>query len=367
MTITELKHELNSYMDGFYTEHSFSEIKFQYENEYIEVSSFANSNKWINNHSEMETSWSIICTQKKDFQNLNNWQLFQREFQVKVTPVTKGHNIGKMGIRLTKMKKSPDVLIIKRILDFIFSEITDSFSDWLFENTKLSETSIKHYENGVHSISKLMLSNKVISVPLEEMTVSQLEVAMFNIFNNDDFIRKDTIGKRMYSNSLKHFLSFVKDSSMNFVVYEEEVKDITDNQQLSITEKDSLVKARIGQGTFRKLVIEKYAGKCILSGISDPRLLIASHIKPWSVSDNMNRISSENGLLLNALYDKMFDLGLISFSDNAFLLISSEINPTNRILINLKDNLEYPLKYTIESRHNMEYHRDMIFLKGKND
>ena len=367
MTITELKDELISYVNGVCTDHSFSEINFHYENEYVEVSSFANSNKWINNHSDMETSWSIIYSQKKDFQKLNNWQLFLREFQVKITPVTRGQNVGKMGIRLSKMKKSPDVLIVKRILDFIFTETTDSFSDWLSENTKLSETSINHYESGVHSISKFMLSNKIISVPLEEMTVSQLEVALFNIFNNVDFIHKDTIGKRMYSNSLKHFLSFVKDSSINLVVNEAEIKEITDNQRLSVTEKDSLVKARIGQGTFRRRVIEKYAGKCILSGISEPRLLIASHIRPWSVSDNANRISSENGLLLNALYDKMFDLGLITFSDKAFLLISAEINPTNRVLINLKDNIEYPLKYTIESRHNMEYHRDMIFLKGKNE
>lgn len=42
--------------------------------------------------------------------------------------------------------------------------------------------------------------------------------------------------------------------------------------------------------------MEKYDGKCIVTGIDISKLLIASHIKPWAISNNHDRISSENGL-----------------------------------------------------------------------
>ncbi len=76
------------------------------------------------------------------------------------------------------------------------------------------------------------------------------------------------------------------------------------------------MKSRVGQGDFRKSLIEKYDGKCVVTGIDLTKLLIASHIKPWRISDNKERLSSENGLLLSANLDKLFDSGLITFMND---------------------------------------------------
>ena len=45
------------------------------------------------------------------------------------------------------------------------------------------------------------------------------------------------------------------------------------------------VQTRVNQGFFRSVVISAYNGKCCITGLNMPSLLIASHIKPWSDSD----------------------------------------------------------------------------------
>jgi putative restriction endonuclease len=70
--------------------------------------------------------------------------------------------------------------------------------------------------------------------------------------------------------------------------------------------------ARLGQGFFRNAVLSAYEGKCCLTEISEPSLLRASHIIPWSISEP-RRLDPSNGICLNALHDAAFDSGLIGF------------------------------------------------------
>src|SRR5262249_8686130 len=60
-------------------------------------------------------------------------------------------------------------------------------------------------------------------------------------------------------------------------------------EQLAVTEKEQLVKARRGQGRFREDV-QKVETACRITGIADPQFLVASHIKPWRVSSNAGRL-----------------------------------------------------------------------------
>jgi putative restriction endonuclease len=71
------------------------------------------------------------------------------------------------------------------------------------------------------------------------------------------------------------------------------------------------VQVRANQGWFRKAVLNSYQSRCCISGLADERLLIASHIVPWS-EDTHNRLNPQNGLCLSALHDKAFDQGLIT-------------------------------------------------------
>lgn len=103
-----------------------------------------------------------------------------------------------------------------------------------------------------------------------------------------------------------------------------------ENSDLSETEKDALVKLRVGQGWFRDQLIKRWGG-CAVTDCKDTSLLIASHIKPWRhCTSRAERLSSDNGLLLSPNLDKAFDRGLISFSDNFKILFSAGFRPAAR-------------------------------------
>jgi hypothetical protein len=86
----------------------------------------------------------------------------------------------------------------------------------------------------------------------------------------------------------------------------------TDASTESATEREALSQARIGQGAFR-MALMKYWGSCAVTGVSEPTVLRASHIKPWRTSSNHERLDPFNGLLLAAHIDALFDVGLITF------------------------------------------------------
>lgn len=47
-------------------------------------------------------------------------------------------------------------------------------------------------------------------------------------------------------------------------------------------EREQLVKARVNQNFFRRVILSSYNNKCAITGIDVSKLLIASHIKPWA-------------------------------------------------------------------------------------
>ena len=86
------------------------------------------------------------------------------------------------------------------------------------------------------------------------------------------------------------------------------------------------INARINQSFFRNAVLSSYGRTCCITGLNIPNLLIASHIKPWRLSDPATeRTNPKNGLCLNALHDKAFDQGLITVSTDYNVMISNTI------------------------------------------
>lgn len=91
------------------------------------------------------------------------------------------------------------------------------------------------------------------------------------------------------------------------------------------TEKEVLLTVRRVQSFFRAAVLTSYDNRCALTGLAIPELLNASHIIPWSV-DEKRRADPRNGICLNALHDRAFDRGLISFDENLRVIVSTTIN-----------------------------------------
>lgn len=92
----------------------------------------------------------------------------------------------------------------------------------------------------------------------------------------------------------------------------------------SVVDKRAAALIRVKQSFFRRAVLISYEGRCCMSGVSDARLLVASHIVPWA-ADRSNRLNPRNGLCLSAIHDKAFDRGLIGLSDDCRVIVSEDV------------------------------------------
>jgi hypothetical protein len=94
-------------------------------------------------------------------------------------------------------------------------------------------------------------------------------------------------------------------------------------EEIDYTGENKVVQAtaRIGQDFFRRAVLSAYNYRCCITGLSVPKLLIASHIKPWRI-DAANRLNPRNGLCLSMLHDKAFDAGIITVTEDMTVHVS---------------------------------------------
>lgn len=125
------------------------------------------------------------------------------------------------------------------------------------------------------------------------------------------------------------------------------------------TERQILSSARIGQGKFRDDLIKRWDGKCAVSGVTRRELLRASHIKPWSASNNVERLDPNNGLLLSAAYDAAFDAYLISFADDGSIVLASDFTAAEAGAA----GLDLSVQLALGPGHSASYlatHRDLM-------
>ena len=104
----------------------------------------------------------------------------------------------------------------------------------------------------------------------------------------------------------------------------EELLNIQNNKDIDNQTKQYLYEARVGQGKYRKDLLTLHNSTCMISNIKAPELLIASHVVPWVESSHEQKLDKNNGLLLSASIDKLFDQHYISFDDNGFMVVSDK-------------------------------------------
>ncbi|KKG07815.1 HNH endonuclease [Methanosarcina sp. 2.H.A.1B.4] len=134
------------------------------------------------------------------------------------------------------------------------------------------------------------------------------------------------------------------------------------HKELSETEREAIVQSRIGQGIFRSDLKKYWGEKCAVTGCKLIKILKASHIKPWSHSNNTERLDLYNGLLLIPNLDSVFDKGYISFDDEGKIIISNLLSEDDRIKLDVHSEMRIR---KIEEKHikYLEYHKQEIFLK----
>jgi len=167
---------------------------------------------------------------------------------------------------------------------------------------------------------------------------------------------------------------------LNFDVLKEEieseiVKSIENDTSIDQTEREMLVKARKGQGVFRKNV-EAIETSCRLTGITNAQLLIASHIKPWrSCKSADERLDGMNGLLLTPDADRLFDRGFITFEDDGGVDVSPAVSESDLIRLGFSEIARKSFgfgeatvrwgagHFQAEQLKYLKFHREEVFLR----
>lgn len=130
------------------------------------------------------------------------------------------------------------------------------------------------------------------------------------------------------------------------------------------TDRIALIKARVGQGRFKQNV-SRYENRCRVTQVSNPVHLIASHIKPWRESNNEERLTAANGLLLTPSVDHLFDRGFITFDDSGETLISPVADRDS--LWRMGVDPQRPPRvggFNTDQRFFLQHHRSSVFLAG---
>lgn len=121
------------------------------------------------------------------------------------------------------------------------------------------------------------------------------------------------------------------------------------------------IEVRTGQGKYRNELLKIWR-MCSLTKYSKTDFLIASHIKPWKDSTNLEKTDPYNGLLLKPNIDKLFDSGYITFSDKGTIIISSLLDDTDKENMGISNDMEL-YKVCKEHKPYLEYHRHKIFIE----
>ena len=166
---------------------------------------------------------------------------------------------------------------------------------------------------------------------------------------------------------LAHQAWFIK---RNMGVHDfEEAPELADIDAIPPGEyREQLLRVRMGQYSFRMSILNSYHQRCCITGLAVPKLLIASHIKPWAAcEERTERTNPRNGLCLNSFHDKAFDQGFLTIDKNYRIIISSQLHDAEMDDLTKTWFMGYggktialPDKF-VPSKEFIEYHNDMIF------
>lgn len=174
------------------------------------------------------------------------------------------------------------------------------------------------------------------------------------------------------SEQLLHDL-FTKDENREVDFLQRDRVRLEPSTKLSVptgpTEVTATTRVRRGQQFFRQTVVNAYGVRCCISGINVPRLLVASHIKPWSDFPD-KRLDPRNGLCLSSLHDAAFDAGLITLDDQFNVILSTRLKSflpqpvlEQNFLPFEGEPIQLPEKLAVPDVAFLRYHRNMIFKK----
>lgn len=220
------------------------------------------------------------------------------------------------------------------------------FYQWLINERGLLEYSAKRYYRVIYKkIYEWLPSYDIPKNSIEFEAMKQM------IFAMPRYKEINKTGNNMYSSALNHYGQYLKEFDLNDL-------DIFSEKQSFTTEAERLIKVRLVQNKFRKRLFDVQPC-CAISGFNYSPFLIASHIKPWSISNEQERLDQYNGLLLTPNYDRLFDRGLITIKHSGEILVSKVLGFEEQNFFKIPKKIAVSLKP--EYKSYLEFHADNIF------
>lgn len=230
-----------------------------------------------------------------------------------------------------------------------------TFDDWM-RHKGFSESSVLKYSGAINgALSEWAIENSIIHGPIRSITSrSTFDTVALKITKLPIYLERNLRGHHMYGSALAKYSEYLSEGYDSDI--ESDIELIILDSGISETEKTSLIKSRVGQGVFRQKLIA-YWGSCSVTQFQESHFLIASHIKPWRASSNVERLDLFNGLLLVPNLDRAFDCGFISFDKNGNILISPQLKDASKIGIHER------LKVCLKEEHEkyMMFHRNHVY------
>jgi hypothetical protein len=295
----------------------------------------------------MQKGSGILVKHNIDLNELKKHIQFINKYLIEFKTLYTNPNFDKSNVlkSLNKYLKTSNYLEFYSDLVFISDKTPKPYFKWFRDIDDLSNDSFEFIKQFL--IPKLLSWNfKIDSFEnnILEVTWEINFTKLIEINNNKEL-------KRKYNDAKSFFIKTVLSKSSDF----------SDSDLETI--KNAVIKVRLGQSKFRKdLLTTPNKNKCIFTGIKDSKLLIAGHIKPWSISKNNERLDINNGILLTPTFDKLFDKFLISFDENGNVIYSKKIE--DYVWINLFPSFEdiknVKIIITNQNKDYLEYHRNFF-------
>lgn len=213
------------------------------------------------------------------------------------------------------------------------------FIGYVDNDLKQHESENKHGQVTNDALSRV-LGHEPVAVP-------DLEVTFKNYCRNLGF---EAPPRGRFGNDRRYWLpeAFVAQ------IETEIVGNLASDTSLSPTDREQVVLARLGQGKFRKNLIN-YWKMCPITKIDFVPVLKASHIKPWANSSNMERVDPYNGILLSPNMDSLFDKGFMSFNDDGSVIVSPQLGVNG--MKALGGDVKVKLSFNAKHLSYLSFHR----------
>ena len=189
----------------------------------------------------------------------------------------------------------------------------------------------------------------------------ELDKSVLSAFMRSDLYFRGTIDDVQTSStvSAEQFLQMVEQEDSLL----EKLKVLAEEYgEAGTTSVTSQVRLAAVQQAFRDKLIETHGQKCLLCGITNKEMLIASHIKDAAKCDIYEKADFNNGLLLCANHDKLFDRFLISFNFyDGKIKISKSLTAEEKDICMLDETYILPEEVlTMETQGYLMWHNEVF-------